>query len=250
MSNALKRFTIGVVIGMLIFMPTSMAQVRKRSICGKVVSNTNEAAARTEVHLYFEDASLIPGAVAEAEGSFCIENFVDDLSRTAPAQLYVTSFCRAGDLTLVNVPFWPEMRKEPQYAGKRIIVGPGEVTSAGSVDVQIVYGHVGLRIVDHRQRPLLTGTNDWSPLWIRVRDRNGVTVHESGLSPMDIETSVDLKESRINLALPKGTWNLEVALTGVPSPTVRRRVRWRRVPGQVRVESCATPVDVTLTVAR
>jgi len=247
MSNVLKRLTIFVVVGMLIFMPTSIAQVQKRSVCGKVILNTTEALARTEVKLYFPDTSLIPTAVAEPDGTFCIENFVADLSKTMPAQLYVTSFCRSDDLTLVDVPYWPELRKEPQFSGKRIVVGPGNRTSAGTVDVQVVYGHVTLRILDQRQQPLLTEKSGWSPLWIRVRDQNGVAVHESGLSSTDIDRSVDLKESLINLALPKGTWSLEVALAGVPPPPRSARgVRWRRVPGTVKVESCR-PVDVILT---
>lgn len=82
-----------------------------------------------------------------------------------------------------------------------------------------------------------------------MRDQNGIRVHESGLSPAEIERSVNLKESRINLALPKGTWSLEVALTGVP-PGVQRGGKWRKVPGKVKIESCGDPVDVTLTVSR
>ncbi len=253
MRNALKIFMICIVVGTLVLMPASIAQVRKRSICGKVTSNSTEAVARTEARLYFEDASLIPTAVAEADGTFCIENFVADLSETTPAQLYVTSYCRPNDLTLVDVPFWPEMRKETRYSGKRVMVSPGNVTNVGAVEVQIVYGHVTLSILDQRRRPLLTETNNWSPIWIRVRNQNGVTVHESGLSLADIERSVDLKESRINLALPKGTWSLEVALAGVPSPSraaSQRAVRWRKIPGRVKVESCSNPVNVTLTVPR
>ncbi len=253
MGNSLKRFTICIMVGMMVFMPTSIAQVLKRSVCGKVTLDTTEAVARTEVTLYFEDASLIPAAVAQPDGTFCIDNYVSDLSQSMPAQLYVTSFCRPNDLTLVDVPVWPPLRKEPRFSGKRITVGPGSATNAGSVDVQIVYGHVTLTILNKQHRPLLTETNDWSALWIRVRDQNGVTVHESGLSLADIERSVDLKESRINLALPNGTWSLEVALAGVPPPSksgIQPRGKWRRIPGQVEIESCSKPVDVTLTVPR
>jgi len=153
-----------VVVGMLIFMPTSIAQVQKRSVCGKVILNTTEAVALTEVYIYFPNADLIPAAGAEPDGTFCIETFVADLSKTRPAQLYVTSLCRPNDLTLVDVPYWSALRKEPRFSGKRIMVGPGNLTSVGSVDNQIVYGHVTLRILDQRQRALLTEKMDWSPL--------------------------------------------------------------------------------------
>jgi hypothetical protein len=251
MTNVLKRLTVCIVVGMLIFMPTGIAQVQKRLVCGKVILNTTEAVALTEVYIYFPNADLIPAAGAEPDGTFCIETFIADLSKTMPAHLYVTSLCRPNDLTLVDVPYWSALRKEPRFSGKRIMVGPGSLISVGSVDNQIVYGHVTLRILDQRQRALLTEKMDWSPLWIRVRGQDGVTVEGSGLSSADIDRSVDLKESYINLALPKGTWSLEVALAGVPPPPKSTRgVKWRRVPGTVKVESCRDPVGVTLTVQR
>jgi hypothetical protein len=249
MGKALKRFTLCIIVGMIVFMSTSIAQVRKRLVCGKVILNTTEAVGLTEVYIYFPNAHLIPAAGAEPDGTFCIETFVADLSKTMPAQLYVTSLCRPNDLTLVDVPYWSALRKEPRFSGKRIMVGPGNLISVGSVDNQIVYGHVTLTILNHQHRPVLTETSDWSPLWIRVRDQNGVRVHESGLSPAEIERSVNLKESRINLALPTGTWRLEVALAGIP-PGVQRGGKWRKVPGKVKIESCGDPVDVTLTVSR
>ena len=170
MGKALKRFTLCIIVGMIVFMPTSIAQVLKRSICGKVALNTTEAVARTEVLLYFEGAHLIPGAAAETNGTFCIDDHVGDLSQSIPAQLYVMSFCRLDDVTLVDVPFWSPLRKIPRFSGKRITVGPGNATGVGLVNVQIVYGHLTLTILNHQHRPLLTETSDWSPLWIRVRD--------------------------------------------------------------------------------
>lgn len=114
------------VIGMIVFIPTGSAQVLKRSICGKVALNTTEAVDRTEVLLYFEGAHLIPGATAQPDGTFCIDNYVGDLSQSTPAQLYVTSFCRPDDVTLVDVPFWSPLRKIPRFSGKRITIGPGK----------------------------------------------------------------------------------------------------------------------------
>jgi hypothetical protein len=111
---------------MIVFMPTSIAQVLKRSICGKVALNTTEAVARTEVLLYYEGLELFPGAAAEPDGTFCIDNYVGDLSQSMPAQLYVMSFCCPDDETLVNAPFGHPLRKIPRspvthydWSGKR-----------------------------------------------------------------------------------------------------------------------------------
>jgi hypothetical protein len=249
MPKALKRLRVCIVIGMLIFLPGGIAQVRKRSVCGKVILNPTNVA-RTEVSLYFANNSLLPGAATERDDTFCIENYVSDLSKPMPARLYVSSFCHPNDVALVNVPFWPRLRRDLRFAGKRIMVGRGSRTNVGDVDVQIVYGHVSLRILDERRRPLLTQPSDWSPVWLRVRDQNSVTVHESGLSVVEIERSVDLRKSSIDLALPQGTWTMEVALGGVPPETgaKRRAVRWLRVPGKLKIESCANPLDVALSV--
>lgn len=253
MLKAVKKFLICIVIATQIFPAAGrIAQVRKRLICGKVVLNPTAAVARTVVSLSFGSDGLLPGAAAEQDGTFCIENYVSDLSKSTSARLYVTSFCRPNDVTLVDIPFWPRLRGRKMFSGKPIIIGPGSRTSVGDVNVQVTYGHVSLRILDEWRRPLLTHPDDWSPVWIRVRDHNGVTVHESGLSVVEIERSVDLKESRINLALPKGKWTLEVALAGVPpgTSTIRGAVRWRRVPGKLKIESCREPVEVNLSVTR
>lgn len=246
MANAKKKFLICMIIGVLIFLPRTAAQVQKRSVCGKVV-NTSDAVFKTEVILDYAGIELNPGVITNGDGSFCIENFVGDLSQRTKARLYVASFCRSDDVVLVGAPFWPKLRNIKRFAGKDIVIDRGNLTRVGDLDVQLIYGHVSLRILDRQNRPLLTRLADWSPVWIKVKMLNGIAVHESGLSLTDIERAVDLKESRINLALPKGTWTLEIALTGVPPGSTRRAVRWLRVPGKVTIESCAKPVDVAVS---
>ena len=252
MANAPKKFMICMVVGALIFLPGSVAQVRKRSICGKVVLSPSDAVAKTEVILDYAGIELNPGVMTNRDGTFCIENLVGDLSQMTTARLYAASFCRSDDLVLVAAPFWPVLRKEKQFAGKDIVIDRGDLTNVGDVKVYLIYGHVSLRILDRRDQPLLTRSTDWSPVWIKVKKQDGVVVHESGLSLADIERSVQLRESRINLGLPKGTWTVEIALAGVP-PNMgakRRAVRWLRLPGKLKIESCAHPLDVALSVSR
>lgn len=252
MANVQKKLIICVVTGLLIFLPGSVAQVQKRSVCGRVVLNTSNAIAKTEVILDYAGIELNPGVITDRDGNFCIENFVGDLTQSTTARLYVASFCRPDDVILVAAPFWPVLRNERRFAGKDIVIDRGTLTRVGDVDVQLIYGHVSLRILDRRHQPLLTRPTDWSPVWIKVKKQNGVAVHESGLSVVEIERAVNLKESRINLALPQGSWTMEVALEGVPPETgaKSRTVRWLRVPGKLKIESCANPLDVALSLQR
>jgi hypothetical protein len=223
MAKALKKFTICTVVGTLIFLTGSVAQVRKRSICGKVVLNTSDAVAKTEVLLDYAGIELNPGVTTDRDGTFCIDNFVGDLGLGSTARLFVASFCRPDDLTLVAAPFWTVLRKERRFAAKDIVIDRGDLTRVGDINVKLIYGHVSLRILDRRHQPLLTRSADWSAIWLKVKKGDGVAVHESGLSLADIERFVHLKESRIDLALPKGTWTVEIALTGVPPNTGRKR---------------------------
>jgi hypothetical protein len=252
MLNTLKKFLLCVLLGAPVLLTqTAVAQVHRQLVCGTVVLGQAPVAS-TLVSLDIEGIHLISGTTTEPDGTFCVENFFNDLSKTRPARLYVSSFCRPGGLTLVGAPYWPRLRRDARYSGKRVTVGPGGVTDVGRVDAQVVYGHVSLKILDRRGRPLLTEADDWYPLWIRVRDRQGVTVHESGLSIADVERSVDLKESRINLALPEGRWTLEVALAGMLPYTVAasRAATWQRVVEPVKVRSCQSAVEVDLLAAR
>ena len=258
MAKVIKKVLIGIVIiTVLPIFPIAgrITQVRKRLVCGRVVDTRGIAVARTVVSLYFGPGDgfdeLIPGAATEPDGTFCIENNVRDLNESTSARVFVRSFCRLDDATLVDWPFWPHSRRDRTFKGKRIVVGPGSRTNVGDVGVQITYGHVNLRILDHRDRPLLRNADDWSPVWIRVRDESGAVVHASGLSISDIEHSVDLNQSSINLALPEGIWSLDVALAGVPSGTslTSRAVSWLHVPGKLRIRLCL-PSDARLFVIR
>ncbi len=250
----LRKYALCLLLFTLLisFASGSSAQVHTRLVCGKVVLNPTLAFARTVVMLSFGNESLLPGAVTEEDGTFCVEDHVNDLADKTAARLYASSFCRLDDVTLVEAPFWPYLRRRNMYSGENVVIGPGARTTVGNVDVQIIYGHVTLRILDERLSPLLKGASEWSPVWLRVRDEKGVVVHEAGLSMTDIERSVDLKNSLINLALPQGMWSLEVSLAGVPprGESIGRRVSWRQVPRKLRIESCQKPTEVNLSVRR
>lgn len=94
MLKAVERFLICIVITAQILPAAGgIAQVQKRLICGKVALNPTAAVARTVVSVSFGLDALLPGAVTEQDGTFCIENYVSDVNKSTSARLYVTSFC-------------------------------------------------------------------------------------------------------------------------------------------------------------
>ena len=233
--------------------PRAAIQVNKRLICGRVVDDRGDPIAGALVTLgpaalkpIWGADVLLPGILSEKDGAFCIESFEREI-KDADARLYVTATCRPGDLTLVEPPFESLRSHPPAFTGKLVNLKTNRA-DVGDINLQVTYPHVTLRILDRRGRPLLTQQEQWSPVWLRVKDRRGVVVHEGGLSPAQIESAVDVAQSSINLALPQGVWRIEVALEGVP-PNVSGTSstgRWIPVSKALVVTSCQNPTDVSL----
>jgi hypothetical protein len=237
--------------------PKASHQVEKRLICGRVVDERGNPVTGALVTLAPATLNpkwgadiLLPGALSEKDGAFCIESFERE-TKDADARLYVTATCRTGDLTLVDPPFESLPSRPSAFTGKLVNLKTDR-TDVGDINLQVIYPHVTLRILDRGGRPLLTQREQWSPVWLRVKDQRGTVVKEGGLSSGQIESAVDVTRSSINLALPQGVWRIEVALEGIPPNVsgVPPRGRWIRVPRSLVVSSCQKPTDVSLIVGK
>jgi hypothetical protein len=252
-----KTLAVVVTVAMpLLFCASPMlAQMRKQLVCGRVVDAGRQPVSGAIVSLVDSSSpgrtnsieGLITGVAADAQGKFCIENFLPAAAYLVNPRLYVTSPINGNAVELVDVPFTRLWARPAKFNGQLIKAGKEERTEVGDVQVQVYYGQVKLKIRDRAGRPLLTTEDEWQPVWLRVRDARGVSVYESGLSADQIERGVDLENSSITLALPEGIWFLEAALKGVPVNVrpASKNISWLRVPKKLRV-SAGRPIEVEL----
>lgn len=237
--------------------PKAVHQVQQRLICGKVIDERGGSVSGALVTLgpaalnpVWGADVLLPGALTEKDGAFCVEWFVREI-KNADARLYVTALCRPGDITLVAPPFESLRSRPPTFTGRAVSL-KSQREDVGDIRLQVIYPHIKLRILDRRGRPLLTRQEQWAPLWIRVKDRRGTVAHEGGLSPSEIESAVDLTQSSINLALPQGIWRVEIALEGIPSNVsmASSTGTWIPVQRKLVVTSCQNPTEISLMVGK
>jgi hypothetical protein len=117
-----------------------------------------------------------------------------------------------------HIPLIPPFnRVDPTYnpSGKKIRVLTGKETNLGDIRVQTEYKCLNLHLKNQEGNPLLNIPKNWEDVWIRIRERSGKIVAESGLSEKDRQKAVDLKDSAIRVALPEGVWRIDVAPNGL-----------------------------------
>jgi hypothetical protein len=254
--NKRVRACLTLSAALLILASAGTAQIRRQLICGRTIDKQGHPVANARIILADRPSSkrkdsveeLLPGAKADMEGKFCIETFLSPSSTLMNQSLYTTSPLDENVVALVDVPFTRLRRRPANFKGQPIKVGREERTDVGDIPVQVYYGRVLLKINDRAGRPLLITEDKWQPVWLRARDADGFSVYESGLSADEIERAVNLKSSSISLALPEGTWFLEVALDGVPPNTLpdNPKVSWLRVPKRLKVRATGNPIEVAL----
>lgn len=147
--------------------------------------------------------------------------------------LYVT-----GPLpTKAHSPINPPFNRNPRLTGKsfasrRITIKANGETDVGDVPTQIRYGVIRIRLQDRRGGPLITNSAKWRLVWLRVRDAQGKVVSDGGLSINDIEKTVNLLDSSVEVTLPEGLWYVDASLNENKGPWLAPRV-------PIKIESSA-----------
>ncbi len=113
--------------------------------------------------------------------------------------------------TPIYPPFWDNLRKsDKRFAGLEFRLEGNESIDVGNVPLQISYNGIELVISDASGKPYYRSEDDWAKFVLIVRDGNGLAVGSEGLSIMDIKKSVLIDRGAVKLALPEGTWALEL----------------------------------------
>jgi hypothetical protein len=132
--------------------------------------------------------------------------------------LYVTSPPPAKALFPIRPPFDQLNSSEQPFTGRAVFVNPGQELDVGDVPVQVQYNTVTIYLRDQAGNPLLTKAEDWWDVRVRVRDARGDSIAVEGLSEDEIKENVDTDNSALRVALPQGSWGLEVSLEGLEGP--------------------------------
>lgn len=111
----------------------------------------------------------------------------------------------------IYFPYWPELRRSnPKFAGLPVELKGNQQIDLGKIPVQVWYNRVEFFVLGGNKRPFYKTEDDWARFELIVRDKFGTAVGSGGLSTYDIERSVRIDRGSVNLALPEGTWTLEL----------------------------------------
>jgi hypothetical protein len=171
---------------------------------------------------------------ADSKGKFRFEQRVSlaKLERT----MYVTSprFPAASDP--VRPPF--DMLRHSvneRYAGEKIIIKKNGELDVGDVRLQVYYGLIDLELHSSKGLPLTSAEKKkWRRPWLRVRNEKGDFILDSSF-PRDT--------SDLRVALPEGTWRLEVTPSYDNGP-------WFSLDNPVVVSRTNSPQRIILKLSR
>lgn len=205
----MKSYTV--ILSLLLIPMSVSAEQIKFIVTGKVVRNDGIAVANALVVIHPPGlvGELAFGATTDGTGKFKFEGDYEGKNEI----IYVTSPLPE-DACVPLIPPFNHLDPTFYFTGKKIHVEKGQKLDLGDIRVQNEYRYLTLYLRDQSGKPLLTTPEEWEIVWIRIRERSGKRVEESGLSEKDRKIAVNLEDSAIRLAIPEGVWRIEVAPKG------------------------------------
>lgn len=158
-----------------------------------------------------EGGDFIYSDNADAEGR--IRFAVDDSNLIKITRLmYVTGPLPPNAVAAIKPPFddYPVLA-ELDYTGRRILINKDSRVDIGNIPVQVFYGVVKVFLQDQFGKPLVREAAAWRYIWLRIRNEQRNMVIETSISREQIEQAVDVSQSSLAVALPEGTWYVEIS---------------------------------------
>jgi hypothetical protein len=149
---------------------------------------------------------------ANESGNFLFYEPEKTSFRKRARTLYVTGPFPKNAFGIITPPFsrLPRLTGS-SFSGRRIFINKNGEINIGDTQVQVRYGVVHICLEDYDNKPLITNQRAWRYVWLRVRDQKGEMVTLRSLSLSDIEKSVSVHDSCVNVALPEGIWYVEAS---------------------------------------
>lgn len=177
---------------------------------------------------------------SDASGNFIFYEAEKSRQPETKRILYVTGPIPVGAVSLITPPFnsLPRLIGK-SFSGQRIFIKKNSEINVGDVSVQINYGLIKVYLQDRRGTPLITDSEAWRRVWIRVRNIHGEIVIETSLSINDIEKAVNISDSSVTVALPEGAWSIEMSPDEDRGP-------WLASGRVLAVQASSNPIQITL----
>lgn len=126
----------------------------------------------------------------------------------------------------IFAPFWPKLRRNnPKFAGLLIELNGNSQIDLGKIPVQVWYNRVELFVSDIGNRPFYKTEDDWAKFVLIVRDEKGDAVGSTALSTQARQHNLRVDRGSVDLALPEGTWTLELLRNWDDIDTAGRTLR-------------------------
>ena len=77
---------------------------------------------------------------------------------------------------------------------------------------QGLYGKAKVYLRDREEKPQIKNKHSWQDVRLRVLDPQENIITETSISKVIIDNAIDFDNSAITVALPEGTWKIEVSL--------------------------------------
>ncbi len=113
--------------------------------------------------------------------------------------------------TPIYPSFWPELREsDARFAGVPVRLQGNQQIDLGDIVLPVDFAPIELFVLDEHGKHYFQSENDWSRFHLVVRDSRGIAVGSESLPISDISTSVSMDRGSVKVALPIGTWTLEI----------------------------------------
>ncbi len=162
------------------------------------------------------------------------------VGETLELKLFVMSPLPPETFECIPPPFDDLVTSSNSFKGLSILVNRGRSLDLGDVAVQVYYGTIELHLRQPSLESLLAQSKQWQGIKLRVRDKKGDIIRERYVTFGHINGSyAKLKEFVISLALPEGSWGIEVNLPN-------ERGKWLVLDEQLNVVISEKATIVTL----
>lgn len=242
-SRLIKMFLLAV----LLFLGWHASQGQKAyryQVTGRVIDSKGLPVARayvvvdTGLPTTWEDFTYYVAANDSGEFLFSEPEATTDRNRIR--YLYATAPLPQQAFTPIRAPFSRlHGLSEPRFRGRPILIKKNGDSDVGTISNRVWYGIVEFTILDAQGSPLLKKAESWRYVWLRIRNQNRAIVTETGISIADIEQSVSLEKSKINVALPEGIWYVEISPRESKGP-------WLHSHGALQIKANQSPLQQTL----